>query len=234
MTYRYRFISAYSGRWAIKRICDVLEVGRSGYYAWVNTEPARQDRAETEEALVAEIREIHQEHHGAYGAPRITMELRSRGRLVNHKRVERLMAEHGIVGRHQRKHQHTTRPDTQAAPAPDLVGRDFTATRLDEKWCGDITYLRYLYLATVIDMSSRRLVGWSLADHMTAGLVCEALESAIATRGGQVQGVVFHSDRGRQPGFMRSLQHQLIGVRVAVLSVLRLVSSNRVSYADAR
>ncbi|TWG07500.1 transposase InsO family protein [Saccharopolyspora dendranthemae] len=202
MTLRYRFISAHSGRWAIQRICTVLGLWRSGYYAWLKAESARQSKVGEDEALVAEIREIHHQHHGAYGAPRITMELRSRGRLVNHKRVERLMAEHGIVGRHQRKYQRTTRPDAQAAPAPDLVGREFTATRLDEKWCGDITYLPlgrgYLYLATVIDMSSRRLVGWSLADHMTAGLVCDALESAIATRGGRVDGVVFHSDRGRQ------------------------------------
>lgn len=202
MTHRYRFISAHRAVYGIQRLCRVLNVARSGFYAWLGREPARQARAEAEAELVETIREIHDDSGGSYGAPRVHAELRNRGRRVNHKRVERLMREHEIVGRHQRKRKRTTIPDPAAPPAPDLLGRDFTATGLNERWCGDITYLPvgddYLYLATVIDISSRRLVGWSINEHMRAELICDALTAAVGARGGDVDGVVFHSDRGSQ------------------------------------
>jgi transposase InsO family protein len=122
--------------------------------------------------------------------------------MVNHKRVERLMREHQIVGVHLRRRRRTTRRDPAAQAALDLLGRDFTAAGLDQRWCGDITYLRvadrFLYLATVLDLHSRRLVGWSLAEHARAELAADALEAAVATRGGTVAGVVFHTDHGSQ------------------------------------
>jgi transposase InsO family protein len=123
--------------------------------------------------------------------------------VVNHKRVERLMREHEIVGVHLRRRRRTTRRDPAAQAAPDLLGRDFTAAGLDRRWCGDITCLRvadrFLYLATVLDLHSRRLVGWSLADHARAELAADALEAAVATRGGTIAGVVvFHTDHGAQ------------------------------------
>ncbi|WP_190816453.1 IS3 family transposase [Saccharopolyspora pogona] len=177
MTHRYRFISAHRAVYGVKRLCRVLEVARSGFYAWLERGPARQTRAAEEAELVEAIREVHGDSHGAYGSPRVTAELRSSGRSVNHKRVERLMRQQEIVGCHQRKRKRTTVADPAAPPAPDLVGRDFTASELDQRWCGDITYLPiadgdYLYLATVIDICSRRLIGWSIADHLRADLVC--------------------------------------------------------------
>ncbi len=107
-----------------------------------------------------------------------------------------------MVGRHLRRKKRTTIPDRTARPAPDLVVRDFTATALDTRWCGDITYAAvgssWMFLATVIDICSRRVTGWSIADHMRTQLVTDALEMAVAARGGQADGVVFHTDRGAQ------------------------------------
>ncbi|MFE0704659.1 IS3 family transposase, partial [Streptomyces sp. NPDC058872] len=119
---------------------------------------------------------------------------------VNRKRVERLMRREGIEGRHLRRRKRTTVPDRLAPPAPDLVRRDFTAGNLDEKWCGDITYVQvggtWLYLACVLDICSRRVLDYSMATRMRTELVVDALTMAVATRGGQVEGVIFHADRG--------------------------------------
>ncbi|MFD8749354.1 DDE-type integrase/transposase/recombinase, partial [Streptomyces sp. NPDC059616] len=129
-------------------------------------------------------------------------ELRGFGHTVNHKRVARLMRKHGIVGRHLRTKKRTTIPDRLAPPVADLVQRDFTASTLDEKWCSDITYVQvgaaWLYLACVIDIRSHRVLGWSMAPRMRAELVIDALQAAVATRGGNVTGVIFHADRGSQ------------------------------------
>jgi transposase InsO family protein len=162
----------------------------------------RAARQAADDALVAEIREIHTESGEAYGVLRVHADLQGFGRHVNRKRVARLMRAHGIVGRHLRRKKRTTVPDPVAPPAPDLLKRDFTASRLDERWCGDITYIqvggRWLFLACVIDICSRRVLGWSMAPHMRAELVIDALQMAVAVRGGDVAGVVFHSDRGSQ------------------------------------
>ncbi len=196
------FVSAHAEMFGVKRICRVLEVSRSGYYRWIAGAQARAERQEAEDALVEEIRKIHAEHLGNYGALRVHAELRGFGHTVNRKRVARLMRKHGIVGRHLRKKKRTTVPDRLAPPVPDLVQRDFTAGTLDEKWCGDITYVQvgaaWLYLACVIDIRSRRVLGWSMAPHMRAELVVDALQAAVAARGGNVAGVIFHADRGSQ------------------------------------
>lgn len=201
-TAAWDFISAHAETFGIKRICRVLEVSRSGYYRWIAGAGARAARQADEDALVEEIREIHTGHRGNYGALRVHAELRGFGHTVNRKRVARLMRKHHIVGRHLRRKKRTTIPDRLAPPAPDLVQRDFTAGALDEKWCGDITYVQvgasWLYLACVVDMCSRRVLGWSMASHMRAELVTDALRAAVATRGGDVTGVIFHSDRGSQ------------------------------------
>ena len=142
-------------------------------------------------------------------------ELRGFGHTVNRKRVERLMRREGIEGRHLRRRKRITVPDRLAPPAPDLVRRDFTAADLDEKWCGDITYVQvsgvWLYLACVLDIRSRRVLGWSMATHMRTELVVDALTMAVRTRGGHVDGVIFHADRGSQGGFNRSSQHPDLG-----------------------
>lgn len=199
---RWDFISDHRALWGVKRLCLVLNVSRSGYYRHLAGAAARAERETADRAMVEQIRAIHTEHRGAYGAPRVHAELRVRGHAVNRKRVTRLMRVNGIVGRHLRRGKRTTIADRSAAQVPDLVARDFTATELDSKWCGDITYVpvgrTWLYLATVIDICSRRVVGWSIADHMRASLVTDALEMAVAARGGRVDGVIFHADHGSQ------------------------------------
>lgn len=196
------FISAHAGIFGIKRICRVLEVSRSGYHRWIAGADARAERQAQEDDLVDEIREIHTEHRENYGALRVHAELRGFGHTVNRKRVARLMRKHGIVGRHLRKKKRTTVPDRLSPPAPDLVQRDFTAGALDEKWCGDIACVQvgtaWLYLACVIDIRSRRVLGYSMASHMRAELVIDALQAAVDARGGDVTGVIFHADRGSQ------------------------------------
>ena len=208
MTCRYRFISANAGQYKVKRLCRVLGVGRSGYNAWVKAATARAAREAADAELAGQIRAAHTDSRGTYGVRRIHAELAARREQagvgpVNRKRVERVMREHRIVGRHRRRKVVTTVPDPGAGHIPDLAKRDFTATRPDEKWCGDITYVPvgasgFVYFATVIDLFSGRLLGWSVATHMRAELVRDALAAAVAARGGDVSGVIFHSDRGSQ------------------------------------
>ncbi|MGP3690743.1 IS3 family transposase [Streptomyces sp. IBSNAI002] len=199
---RWDFISENRAYFGVKRICRVLGVSRAGYCRHLATEQARAERRAEEKRTVDEIRAIHAEHRGAYGAPRVHAELRARGRGVNRKRVTRLMRVNDIVGRHLRRKKRTTIADRTAPPVPDLVMRDFNADTLNTRWCGDITYTAagatWLYLATVIDICSRRVVGWSIADHMRTSLVTDAIEMAVASRGDQVRGVVFHTERGAQ------------------------------------
>lgn len=202
MTSRFRFISTHRATFGVKRLCRILAVSRSGFYRWAASEPARQERGAAEETLAGQIRIIHVDSGGTYGSPRVTVELREQGVRVNRKRVERIMRQREVVGRHLRRRKRTTIPDPATPPVPDLIGRDFTATAPDQRWCGDITYLRvgggWLYLATVIDIATRRLIGWSINTHMRTSLVIDALDAAVAARGGRVDGVIFHSDRGAQ------------------------------------
>ncbi len=162
--------------------------------------------------MVAEIRRVHARSRGTYGAPRVTAELRRRGWAVNHKRVERLMRQHGIVGYRPRRRRSLTRQDRAAPPAPDLLGRLFDPDQVDVAWCGDVTWIPtdegWLYLASVLDLASRHLLGYSMAIHHDAALVTDALEAAVATRGLQrMPDTIFHSDRGGEPGFKGSWQH---------------------------
>ena len=202
MTSRFRFISTHRGVYGVQRLTRLLAVSRSGYYRWLAGESDRIARAVADDELAAGIRTIHAASGGAYGAPRVAIELRAQGRLVNRKRVERVMRQRGIIGRHLRRRIRTTIPGPAATPVADLLRRDFTATGINQRWCGDITYLRagggWLYLATVIDIASRRLIGWSIANHMRTALVTDALHAAVAACGGHVKGVVMHTDRGGQ------------------------------------
>lgn len=201
-TCRWDFISAHRAEFGVQRLCQILGVHRSAYYKWLAGEHARASKAADEAQLVTAIRAEHAASAGTYGVPRVHAGLRERGYAINHKRVARLMRRHHIVGVHLRRRKRTTIPDKAAAPAPDLLGRDFTAAAPNVKWCGDVTYLRvghsWMYLATVIDLYSRRLIGYCLAEHMRADLVVDALNNAVAARGGRVDGVIFHSDRGSQ------------------------------------
>ncbi|WP_369805911.1 IS3 family transposase [Amycolatopsis sp. M39] len=200
LTRSYRFISDHRGAYGVARLCRVLDVRRPGFYEWLAAGPAREQRAAAEDRLAGEIAGIHAVHHGAYGSPRVTAELRRRGEAVNHKRVERVMRERRIAGTTRRRRHSLTRPD-KAAAAPDLIGRDFTADAPGRRLAGDITYLPtqegWLYLAAVLDLHTREIVGHAIAPHMRADLVCDAITLA-ADRGLTGPGAVFHSDRGTQ------------------------------------
>ncbi len=201
--------------WSTAEMCRVLQVSRSGFYDWQSRPPS--DRDVTDRVLAAEIEAIWGCSARTYGAPRVHAWLRREGFRVARKRVARIMREHGWAGVMGRIRVRTTRRDKTAAPAPDLVARGFDPDAPDQLWAGDVTYLRtaqgWLYLATVIDLYSRRVIGWALADHLRAELVCDALTMAVATRGGQVAGVVFHSDRGCQ---YTSRQFRRLCVRAGV------------------
>jgi integrase-like protein/helix-turn-helix protein len=220
---RFQFVADHSPRYGVKRLCRVLGLARSSFYHWKATAPARAARAAADAALAARIRAVHTAFDGTYGVPRITAELRdpdSRygggidGKPVNHKRVARVMRGIGLAGLRLRRRTRTTIPDPNAAKAPDLIGRDFTAPATNQRYVGDITYLPvgergFLYLATVIDLHSRRLAGWAIADHMRTDLVLDALHAAQRTRGG-LDGSIMHTDHGAQGEFNRSSQHLVI------------------------
>ena len=200
---RFQFVDDHRDLFSVKRLCRVLRVSRSGYYRWRDAREARAARLAADRVLAEQIRQIHAEHDGTYGSPRVMAELRDTGRKVNHKRVERVMRVFGIVGVHLRKKVRTTVPEPSHQKVPDLLKRDFTALAPNQRYVGDITYLpvgdgEFLYLATVIDLCSRRLAGWSIAGHMRTELVIDALEAAARTRGGSLDGAVFHSDHGAQ------------------------------------
>lgn len=200
---RFQFIEDHHKTFPVKRLCEVLDVARSSFHKWRAARPSRQAR-EREDARLAElISGIHAESGGTYGSPRITAELREvHGMEINEKKVARVMRAFGIAGYRKRRRHVTTLPDPSTQPVPDLFRRDFTADAPNIKYMGDITYLpvgdgEFLYLATVIDCFSRRVAGWSIADHMRTGLVADALKGAAALRGG-LEGAVFHTDHGAQ------------------------------------
>ena len=202
---RYRWIDARKAEdFPVAAACGVAEVSASAYYDWLAKVTSGPSDAEWDEALlVNEMFEIHFGHDDTYGSPRMTDELARRGYCVNHKRVERLMAIYGIFAKDgRRKKCRTTIPDLSAPPLPDLVKRDFSVGAPGERSCGDITYVAteegWLYVADVEDIGSRRILGFALADHMRTELVAAAMDMAVATRGGEVEGMIFHHDRGSQ------------------------------------
>ena len=201
---RFQFVADHSDTYQVKRLCELVEIERSSYYAWKSAEPARAARVDADAQLAARIRVIHTEDN-TYGAPRITAELNDDVTVderVNHKRVARVMRENGIVGYRRRRRVTTTVPEPADQKVPDLLERDFTADAPNRIYVGDITYLPIegganLYLATVIDCYSRKLAGWAIADHMRTDLVADALHTAAQDRNG-LAGAVFHSDHGSQ------------------------------------
>jgi transposase InsO family protein len=199
----YRFIESESAHFAVSVLCRVGRVSRSAYYAWRGRGDGP-DQATVEEAQLANgIYDLWRRSRRRYGAPRVTAALGKQGVTVSEKRVARLMVELGIAGKCGRRKVRTTRRDPAARPATDLVERDFTADQPDELWLGDVTYIPtgegFLYLASVLDVFSRRLLGWSLADHLRTELCLDALTAAGAARGRvRFSGTVFHSDHGCQ------------------------------------
>ncbi|WSZ73077.1 IS3 family transposase (plasmid) [Streptomyces chartreusis] len=199
---RFQFVADHQRRFGVKRLCTILNIARSSFYYWRKTAAARAARQAADAQLAARIRTVHRDSDGTYGVPRITAELRETGELVNHKRVARIMRQANLAGLRLRRRHRTTIADPAAAKAADFIGRDFTAAVVNTKYVGDITYLplasgKFLYLATVIDLTSRRLAGWAIADHMRAELVIDALAAAERCRG-SLAGAIMHTDHGAQ------------------------------------
>ena len=200
---RFRFIVSAEREHAVALSCRVLGISRSGFYAWRTRPPCARSVADA--ALTERIRQIHAASHGTYGSPRVHAELRDpEGPFrvaCSRKRVARLMRRAGLVGCHRRRRRHTTVADPLATPAPDLVRRAFTPAAPDRLWAADITYVwtleGWLYLAVVLDCFSRRVVGWSMADHLRTALVADALAMAVWTRRPRA-GLIHHSDHGCQ------------------------------------
>lgn len=191
-------MSANRAVYEVAMMCRVLEVSRSGFYAW----QARglSARAASNAALLETIQEIHAESDGTYGSPRVHAELPDRGVPASLNRVARVMREAGIQGVSRRRGVRTTRRSGEATGTRDLVNRDFTATGPDQLWVADITYIPtwagFLYLAIILDVWSRKIVGWAMRTHLRTELVLEALEMALEQR--RPEGVIFHSDHGCQ------------------------------------
>jgi transposase InsO family protein len=199
----YSFIVAEKVNFPIAFMCRFFDIGRQSYYDWEKAQSVPSARRLFEDDIVAVMQEIHQESDETYGSPRMTPALRNRGFCVNHKRVERLMRQHGMAGYVPRSKIRTTIPADDINNLPDLVKRDFVKPAPDLAWCGDITYVRtgegWLYLATVLDLGSRRLLGYSMADNIRTELIEKAIRAAVKTRGKpKMDNVIFHSDRGSQ------------------------------------
>ena len=191
-------MSTNQARFRVATMARVLGVSTSGYYEWRRRPPSA--RAQSDADLTARVRAIHGDSRGTYGAPRIHAELTEAGVAVGRKRVARVMRAAGIAGVSRRRGPRTTRRDVQTRPAPDRVERRFEADAPNRLWVADITYVPtlvgFLYLAIVLDVFSRRVVGWAMATHLRTELVIEALEMAVAQR--RPEAVVHHSDQGCQ------------------------------------
>ncbi len=188
------------GRRNVSRTCELLEVSKAAYYDSLRAVPGPRACADAE--LATKIAEVHERSKGTYGSPRVHAELRQRGVACGRKRVARLMRLHGLEGRCKRRWRTTTVPDKAQQRALDLVQRHFGPSgELDRRYVGDITYIwtwqGFAYLATVIDLASRAVVGWSVADHMRTKLVADALHMAFRRRRPK-SGAIFHADRGSQ------------------------------------
>ncbi|WP_285627947.1 IS3 family transposase, partial [Kineosporia sp. NBRC 101677] len=199
---------ADSGDYSFAFMCRELLVSRSGYYAWRQVQHAEvSDRARQKLSLLSLMRRLHELARGNPGVRRMRA---AAGHRISHKRVWRLMRATGLRGRHPRAWKRTTIHGEKPVSAPDRIGRDFTASAPNRRWCGDITYVRtgagWAYVATVIDLYSRAIIGYAIADHMRTSLVTDALDMALERRR-PPRGVIFHADRGTQGGFNGSSQH---------------------------
>ena len=195
----YRFVARERPNHHLVILCRVLGVSRAGFHAWAGRGPSA--RAAADARLEQRIRAIHLASRGTYGVPRVHAELADDGLRVGRKRVARLMRQAGLVGVHRRRRARVSPTPEVRRVAPDLVRRDFRARGPDRLWVADITYLPtkagFLYLATVLDAWSRRVVGWSMASHLRTELVVDALDAALTARR-PGPGLIFHSDRGTQ------------------------------------
>lgn len=199
---RYRFIDAHRREHAVVAMCRVLGVSKAGYYAWRDRAPSKRELSNRR--LAAEIRTVHQRSRRTYGSPRVHAELLASGEKVNRKRVERVMRTEGIRAKTKRRFRVTTDSRHGEPIAPNVLQREFSVEQVagpDRVWAGDITYIStlegWLYLAVVLDLGTRSVVGWAMRHTLERRLACDALEMALERRCPEV-GVLHHSDRGSQ------------------------------------
>ena len=197
---RFRLIEDYRDVWPVRVMCDALSVSPSGFYAWRSRPESSRKIANRE--LLADIRRVHGQHRERYGAPRIHAELRAEGHTVSRKRVARVMRRHGIRARPSRRFRVCTTDSNHSLPvAENLLDQNFVADRPDQVWLADITYIPtgegWLYLAVILDLFTRKVVGWAMRDHLRAELTIAALTMAIQPRR-PTAGLIHHSDRGSQ------------------------------------
>lgn len=194
---KFRFIHAKKASTSVAFMCRQLGVSRSGYYAWAKRPESQRKKSDRE--LSVEVAAVHRESRGTYGSPRVHAELRAQGRCVSEKRVARLMQQQGLAARRRRPFVRTTESKHAHPVAPNVVARDFLPPGPNCTWAGDITYVwtaeGWLYLAVVLDLFSRRVVGWSLSESIDRHLVLSALDMALA---GRAAAALYHSDRGSQ------------------------------------
>lgn len=197
----------------------MLEVSRNGYYRFLNAKPS--NRSQENEELLEKIRKVHQENRQVYGSPRIHAELQEQGESCSRKRIARLMKKEGIQARMKKRFKKTTKVNPKASAAPNLLGQNFTATSANERWVADITYIAtgegWLYVAAVLDLFSRHIVGLAMGERMTSDLVTSALQQALVHRQPQA-GLMHHSDRGCQytsSGFLEFLKARGIVVSMS-------------------
>ena len=197
---RFRLIEDHRDVWPVRVMCDALSISPSGYYAW-RSRPESARKIANRERL-SNIRRVHAEHRGRYGAPRIHAELRAEGQSVSRKRIERMMHRHGIRAYTPRRYRVCTTDSKHSLPvAENLLDRNFAAEKPDQVWLADITYIPtgegWWYLAVILDLFTRNVVGWAMRDHMRAELTMAALTMAIQRRR-PGPGLIHHSDRGSQ------------------------------------
>ena len=217
----FEFVKLNQAAFSVRAMCRVLGLSPSGYYAWLDRKPSEREKHDA--VLTTQIETIWKENREVYGRPRIFAELKEDGEEVGEKRVGRLMKQAGIVGVSRRRlGPRTTNRNVDARPAPDLVERDFTADGPDQLWVADITYIPawagFLYLAVVVDVWSRRVVGWSMATHLRTELVLGAMNMAVWQR--RPERVIHHSDQGTQyTSIAFGLRCKEVGVRPSMGSV---------------
>ncbi len=211
---RYRFIEAEKAHYPVGMLCRVLAVTRSGFYAW-RRRPASGRRCQ-DQWMLTHIRACHRAARGRYGSPRIYRELRARGMPIGRHRVARLMRLHGIRSHARRRWRVPQRHGTPELVVANRLQRQFAADRPNRKWAGDITYVRtaegWLYVAVLMDLYSRRIIGWAMQPHLSAELAGQALEMAVRHRG-VAPGLLHHSDRGSQYAAV-SYQRRLVGLGI--------------------
>lgn len=195
---KFMLVEAEKANYPVSVLCEVLGVSRSGFYAWQQRPPST--RAKSDAQLAAQVAATHEKSGKRYGSPRVHRKLRKAGVRVSRKRIERLMRERGLVGRQKRRFRRTTDSNHAQPVAPNVLARDFEPGAANQAWAGDVTYIAtaegWLYLAVLLDLYSRRVVGWALSATNDTHLALTALRRAVAARRAVPPGLVHHTDRG--------------------------------------